>query len=159
MATGKKVSRQRGFTLLEIMLVMLLLALSATLVVGSRPTERDRLSTEEQIARQLLWLEEEALVSRQIFGVAVYRDGLRFMTLRRDAQRGLAAPAWPGYAWVPWQEKRGTLTVPKGVSLALQIEGRDLSLTPLASDAGRLPQWLIIPDGARYDRHLTVSGP
>lgn len=139
--------------------MILLLALSATLVVGSRPSERDRVSTEAQITRQLRWLEEEALISRQIYGVAVYRDGLRFMMLRRDAKRGLAAPEWPGYFWVPWQEKRSTLAVPEGVSLALEIEGRDLPLTTLASDSGRLPQWLVVPDGPERDRRLTVSGP
>lgn len=152
-------SRQHGFTLLEIMLVMLLLALSATLVVGNLPTERDRLSVEAQIARRLLWLEEESLIDRQIYGVAVYRDGLRFMMLRRDAKHGLAAPEWPGYAWIPLREKRGTLKVPEGINLALEIEGRKFPLTNLASDDDGLPQWLVIPDGVRYDRRLTVSGP
>lgn len=159
LATGTMANRQHGFTLLEIMLVMLLLALSATLVVGSLPTEHDRLTVEAQIARQLLWLEEESLIDRQIYGVTVHRDGLRIMTLRHGTKHGLAAAEWPGYVWVPLQQKRGTLKLPKGISLVLEIEGRKLPLTNLSSDADRLPQWLVIPDGVRYDRRLTVIGP
>lgn len=138
---------------------MLLMALSATLVVSSLPGGYSSLDVELEIKRQLQLLEDEALISRQIYGVVVYQDGLCFMMLRRDMEHGFRASEWPGYVWVPLQKKNAAYVVPDGMSLVLEIDGRNIPLNPMGNDIDRLPQWLIIPDDRRHDRLLKVSKP
>jgi prepilin-type N-terminal cleavage/methylation domain-containing protein len=138
--------RQRGFTLLEVMLVMLLLAITSTLVISSYPTENTLLRTENEIARQIKFLEDEALINQKIYGIAVYHDGLRYMLLKKNKSTGLKDPRWPGYSWIEVNSKKMNYVVPAGMVLTLEIDEKIIMLSSIKDDNDEIPQWLIIPD-------------
>ncbi|WP_429740698.1 type II secretion system minor pseudopilin GspH [Enterovibrio makurazakiensis] len=109
-----KRGRPSGFTLLEILLVMLLLAISAVIVVPNLPqNQSDEAKGEAQRFYQLvqLWT-EQALLSGQTFGLRVNDNSYQLVRLTRED-------------WVPVEKGRTVTeaTMPEGIELDLQVTG------------------------------------
>jgi len=85
---GVKASRHGGFTLLEVLLVMVLIGLAASTVVlslsGNGP-QRQLQQQAERLAAKLQLALDEAVLRRRELGLDVLSQGYRFLLLDADA--------------------------------------------------------------------------
>ncbi|KKD59905.1 general secretion pathway protein GspH [Grimontia sp. AD028] len=106
--------RPSGFTLLEILLVMVLLAISAVIVVPNLPQNKsDEAKEEAQRFFQLIQLwTEQSLLTGQTFGLNVEKDGYQLLRLTRED-------------WEPVEQERNitSVTLPEGLVLDLEVSG------------------------------------
>ena len=98
--------RQRGFTLLEMMLILLLMGVSAGMVMLAFPTSRedDAAQTLARFQTQLRFIRERGLQTGQFFGISIHPDRWQFMLLqpRDDAEANPGTEeSWYGYRWLP----------------------------------------------------------
>ncbi|MBX6421015.1 MAG: type II secretion system minor pseudopilin GspH [Nevskia sp.] len=153
LSAGRRVRRFSGFTLIEVMVVTIIIALLATLVtlsIGNRDLD-ERMTLEAQRLEQLLKLaQDEAALKGIAIGVRFDADGYRFLAMDDKRQ-------WDDY------DKEGVLRprrLPAPLYLVLQVEGQpvpapDAQKPPSASgppNAGGAattpaPQVLILPGG------------
>lgn len=106
---------QRGFTLLEMMLVVLLIGSAASLVVMSFPSAQKN-TLQQQLARfqvQLDFALDASQQNGQILGIKVWHEGWEFKLLQRqpsgDSASTLGSDVWQGYFWQTWQPRRAAL--------------------------------------------------
>ncbi|MDF2184877.1 type II secretion system minor pseudopilin GspH [Grimontia hollisae] len=106
--------RPSGFTLLEILLVLLLLSISAVIVVPNLPqNSSDDAKEEAQRFYQLIQLwTEQSLLTGQTFGLNVDKDGYQLLRLTHDD-------------WVPVEKGRSvtSVTLPPALELDLEVSG------------------------------------
>ncbi|MEZ8143665.1 type II secretion system protein GspH [Enterovibrio norvegicus FF-33] len=109
-----KRGRPSGFTLLEVLLVVVLLAISAVIVVPNLPqNQSDEAKDEAQRFYQLVQLwSEQTLLTGQTFGLRVNDDRYELLRLTRQD-------------WVAAEEGRTAteVTMPEGIELDLQVTG------------------------------------
>lgn len=115
--SGPKQRCQRGFTLVEVMLVMLLIGLLATTVVMnfSPESREERLNKEAERFQQLFqFVAETALLKQQEWGLYTLPDRYGFMYYNNEAGKWLAAdePA----SLQPHK-------LPADIKLSLELEG------------------------------------
>ncbi|MDD1783584.1 type II secretion system minor pseudopilin GspH [Enterovibrio sp. ZSDZ35] len=106
--------RPAGFTLLEIMLVLLVLGLSAAFVVPNLPQNKsDEVKEEADRFYQLvqLWT-EQALISGQTFGLRVDDDKYQLFKLTPE-----------DWVEVDAQRTKTNVTMPEGIGLDLEVTG------------------------------------
>lgn len=102
--------REGGFTLLEIMLVLVLLGIASSLVMLRSPTQEGQLARQgELLAWQLLEAAERAEREGKIYGVAFSHGGWRIVADDR-------------------QPDEGTSPLPAGVGLRLALERQNIAL-------------------------------
>lgn len=139
--------RQRGFTLLEMMLVLLLMGVSAGMVMLAFPTSRedDAAQTLERFQTQLRFIRERGLQTGQFFGISVHSDRWQFMLLqpRDDAEPDTRTEdSWYGYRWQPLPSGRvATSGLVTSGKMTLQFP-HDAQWTP-----GEQPDVLLFPGG------------
>ncbi|KFX04706.1 type II secretion protein H [Pectobacterium betavasculorum] len=148
----RSMRKQRGFTLLEMMLVVLLAGIAASMVVMAFPPQRQNDSA-WQLARfqaQLEFAAENSQVNEYMLGVRIYPDRWQFYQLQRPATtEGTPIPGndrWQGYTWQPWQPYRvsTSATLPDALRLELlQADGKKVDKTQSGDD----PDILILPGG------------
>ena len=120
--------RAKGFTLLEVMLVLLLLSLSATLVVATLPGQTYRAEQEGQrLAERLSGLARLAALDGRLYGLQVQVGNWQLKT-------------WQHGRWQP-------LRLPGGVSEHALPVGWSLTLQVAGEASGNAPQVLILPGG------------
>lgn len=130
--------RAAGFTLLEIMLVMLLLGVVAGLIVATLPSQDAR----QQAGRLALTLNHaagQAATEGQFLRLEVRSDGWQ---LQRLAQGAVQHAAFlPGYHWQPLSHRLSHFKLPQTIRLRLLHQGRPLKLpaTLLFSPDGDTP--------------------
>lgn len=151
--------RQRGFTLLEMMLILLLIGVSAGMVMLAFPASRDD-SAAQTLARfeaQLRFVQQRGLQTGQFFGVSVHADRWQFLVLqaRESNDPPLASDGWSGYRWLPLRAGR--------VATSGSVAGNTLHLTFPQGETwapGDNPDVLIFPGGEMTPFRLTVGkGP
>jgi general secretion pathway protein H len=93
---------ERGFTLTEMLVVVVIMGLTASVVLATAPVMQLSLTAEaERVAGRLLRAKEEALLTNHVVEVVVTSSGYSFGTLRGGARQNLSeAPFTP----VPWIE-------------------------------------------------------
>ncbi|MFC0228495.1 type II secretion system minor pseudopilin GspH [Serratia aquatilis] len=143
--------RQRGFTLLEMMLVVLLIGSAASLVMMSFPAVQQS-NPQQQLARfqaQLDFALDDSQQNGQLLGILVRPEGWQFKILRRQQPENAAASSgsdtWQGYVWQEWQPRRGALggEMPEGMQLELQFPGLEDWPSAEASE----PDIMLLPGG------------
>lgn len=104
----------RGFTLLEILLVLVLISVSAVAVIATFPVSvKDEAKISAQsFYQRLLLLNEEAILSGQDFGVRVDVDARSLTFLQLTAEKG----------WQKWQNDKMTNQTTLKDSLQLDFE-------------------------------------
>ncbi|MGL5430424.1 MAG: type II secretion system minor pseudopilin GspH [Vibrio sp.] len=107
----------RGFTLLEVLLVLVLVAVSAVAVIATLPVsvnDEAKISA-QSLYQRLLLLNEEAILSGQDFGVRVDTEARRLTFLQLSADQG----------WQKWQSNKMTnqTTLDGNLQLELQLGG------------------------------------
>lgn len=148
--------RQRGFTLLEMMLILLLMGVSAGMVLLAFPASRDD-SAAQTLARfeaQLRFVQQRGLQTGQFFGVSVHPDRWQFLVLeaRDGADPAPADDGWSGYRWLPLRAGR--------VATSGSIAGGKLNLAFAQGEAwtpGNNPDVLIFPGGEMTPFRLTLG--
>lgn len=150
--------RQRGFTLLEMMLILLLMGISASMVLLAFPTARDDDATQtlERFQTQLQVIRERGLQTGQFFGISVHPDRWQFMLLQPQDDRqpdNISDDSWSGYHWQPLPSGRVATAgqVPSG-KLTL-IFPHDAQWTP-----GEQPDVLLFPGGEVTPFQLQLDG-
>ncbi|WP_375055059.1 type II secretion system minor pseudopilin GspH [Zobellella sp. DQSA1] len=145
--------RQGGFTLLEMMLVLLLIGSAASLVMMSFPTE-PQAQAHRQLARfqaQLAFAMEESRQHGLVLGILVRPEGWRFRVLRQQPQGGAAVlPAsdrWQGYLWQEWRPGRAHLGIPEGQEVRLELLREDQKTWPSNAGTAPDPDILLLPGG------------
>ncbi|KQA18830.1 type II secretion system minor pseudopilin GspH [Vibrio metoecus] len=107
----------RGFTLLEILLVLVLISVSAVAVIATFPVSvKDEAKISAQsFYQRLLLLNEEAILSGQDFGVRVDVDARSLTFLQLTAEKG----------WQKWQNDKMTnqTTLKDGLQLDFELGG------------------------------------
>ncbi|ENM5904883.1 type II secretion system minor pseudopilin GspH [Vibrio mimicus] len=107
----------RGFTLLEILLVLVLISVSAVAVIATFPVSvKDEAKISAQsFYQRLLLLNEEAILSGQDFGVRIDVDARRLTFLQLTAEKG----------WQKWQNDKMTnqTTLKEGLQLDFELGG------------------------------------
>ncbi|HHI5411838.1 TPA: type II secretion system minor pseudopilin GspH [Vibrio metoecus] len=107
----------RGFTLLEILLVLVLISVSAVAVIATFPASvKDEAKISAQsFYQRLLLLNEEAILSGQDFGVRVDVDARSLTFLQLTAEKG----------WQKWQNDKMTnqTTLKDGLQLDFELGG------------------------------------
>ena len=90
-----KHNRQRGFTLLEVMLVVLLIGMASLAVVMTMPnnfTSEDNVSWQAQrFATVLQFAEDEALISGNELALVIEKKSYQFAIYNYEKQRWFAA--------------------------------------------------------------------
>lgn len=102
---------ERGFTLVELMVVVTLIGLMSTLVVLSLPDSRPTLSGEtDRFAARLLRAREEAVITGQTVEVTVAAEGYSFARRRGGERLPLAEAPFGPEAWESDTRVSGTET-------------------------------------------------
>jgi general secretion pathway protein H len=156
--------KSKGFSLLEIMLVLVLLGGVATLAIGVLPGKPAAQHHEEQLGASLQWAADRAVQEGQVYGLAVASREWQIVKLVRTPNGEHPSYIWPGHIWQP-VDSRGTAKahqLPEGTSLQLLLEGHEQPLSPLLQQQGMEPRILLMPGGevSRFElRLLTENHP
>jgi general secretion pathway protein H len=122
------IGQQRGFTLLEMMLVLLLLGIGTWLVIGQMPSTSYRAERESQwLAERLQRLTHQATLEGRMYGLWVQPNRWQFKHWHAQGWRDLVLP-----------QGAGAQTLPSGWRLELD--------QPLETAEG-IPQVLMLPGG------------
>lgn len=139
--------RQTGFTLLEMMLVMLLaaVAMSAVVLNISRPSSKrsiDLFSQQLDVARQY------SEIAQTLLGVCIDTQGWRFVTLQPEYQQNAEADHdWLSYRWGLWQWRHQPQTGEMSDGRLIFSSLDAMLVDRLGDDAICQPQVLILPGG------------
>ena len=103
---------QRGFTLPEMMLVLLLIGVSASMVLLAFPSARTREATQipARFQTQLDFVRERGQQTGQLFGIIIHPERWQFMRLQPadDSTPAETDDRWGNAQWLPLQAGRVT---------------------------------------------------
>ncbi|HBZ1181522.1 TPA: type II secretion system protein GspH [Klebsiella pneumoniae] len=137
---------QRGFTLLEMMLVLLLIGVSTSMVLLAFPSARTQEATQilARFQAQLDFVRERGQQTGQLFGIIIHPERWQFMRLQPadDSAPAAADDRWGNAQWLPLQAGRVTTaeTLPRARLTLRFPDGQ--AWTP-----GEQPDVLIFPGG------------
>ena len=176
--------RSRGFTLIEIMLVIVIIGCAAGIVVLSLPGmgsqgDGDIKSLSERLGATLTQASEQAMLEGRTIGVWVDPQGYQFMVRQKKqatdgelAANTLPVADWDDQLWVAYEKEKFVTSgkFPEGCEVALELGG--LALDPEENRLGmekqdwfaqnqpleeRQPQILLLPGGEITPFHLTLT--
>lgn len=115
---------QRGFTLTEMMLVLLLIGVSASMVLLAFPSARTGGHTDlARFQTQLDFVRERGQQTGQLFGIIIHPERWQFMRLQPadDSTPAETDDRWGNAQWLPLQAGRVTTaeTLPRAADAAL----------------------------------------
>lgn len=124
--------RQRGFTLLEMMLVVVLIGITGTLVLGRLSADRGLFTRPAATLMATLYhAREQATQQEALYGLALAHNGWQLMIYRSDRWHQVQQPAF---------------SLPEPLDIALQIEQQPIAL-PARLTSSAEPQLWIYPGG------------
>lgn len=135
-----------GFTLPEVMVVMVLVGIIATLAVATLPDSVNVRQEEERMLSSLRWGTEQAMLEGTIYAVQLDRYGWTLVRLSHTPNSRGQSLNWPGYFWRP--VAFGHHAFPDGITLELMIEGQRQPLPATEAEAADSePQIFLLPGG------------
>ncbi|CAI1926604.1 type II secretion system protein H [Serratia quinivorans] len=154
-------ARSRGFTLLEVMLVVMLLGGIAMTVMASLPTRSDLQQADERLTQALQWASAQATLEGRIYGMAVTQYGWQLMVISNTVDNSLRESLyWPKRYWhsVKNSNYRQSEILPVNLVLHLDIANETQVLSQLLEeDPFFEPQLLFLPGGESNTFHLTLQ--
>lgn len=143
----------RGLTLIELLLVLLVIALMASLVrirVSDRPAQDQLQQLAKQLIAQVQWAQDQAIIRHQDVGLRITEQGYHWLSWHdvKDEDSQESHIVWS----VNTDERLAPMVLPEdgGIRLALQLEGL-ATVLPLAlepeADEPLLPQIILLADG------------
>ncbi|GAB4350015.1 MAG: hypothetical protein Kow006_12260 [Gammaproteobacteria bacterium] len=145
-------NRSAGFTLIELMVVLLIIGLSVGFIVLSVSTRGDdRLAEEEarRLAALIEMAQQEAIVHNRELAVTFGRDGYRFLRLEEKKWQVISE-----------DELLRPRELPPGIELKLTLEGDSPGIGE--ADEADTPHLFLLSSGERTPFEVTirpVSGP
>lgn len=134
-----------GFTLLELMLVMLLLGSVAGLIVTTLPRTDGRAEA-DKLMITLRWASSQAENSGQAYRLLLRENGWQLFRLARG---GSEQPTFlPGYHWHKLRNSLNYQRLPSAIRLQLYHQQQPLTLPA---------QLLFLPGGDSADLHFTLQ--
>lgn len=176
--------RSRGFTLIEIMLVIVIIGCAVGIVVLSIPgmpgsrSSRDMAAESEQLAAVVRLAAEQAVLEGRTLGLRIDPHGYRFLVRQPRAAAETASqpqgadtmPNWDDLEWVPYRVERfpGEKTYGEDVELGLELGGLALESEEahlgvsernwlVAEPEAPMPQILLLPGGEMTPFTLTIT--
>jgi general secretion pathway protein H len=144
--------RQRGFTVLEMMLVVLLMGSAASLVIMSFPAmQQDTAERQLQRFQAQLGLPWIAVCKTIGYWDQIRPNGWQFQVLQSQAAETRSSVAhsdrWQGYVWQIWQPRQAALggQVPDNQPLTLRLP--PLQEWPPTAEPAADPDILLLPGG------------
>jgi len=140
----------RGFTLVEVMVVLVILGLTATFAtMGFQRLEDDRLT--KQVGHLSAWLQsvsDDAVLDSVVYGVWLSRDGRR-----------LESVFYRDYRWWPLAaEQASSEELQEGVVITLEMDQRWQQLKQVEEDeAERVPDLVFLPTGLSLPGKLRLQ--
>jgi general secretion pathway protein H len=122
-------SRAAGFSLIELLVVIVILAIMAGMVLISMGTLRSEAPTETEARRLTALLElvaEESLIQGRDYGLELFTDGYRFLSWDPDSRL---------WSLVDDEAIMRRRTLPPDVRLVLAVDGREVVIDE--EDRGR----------------------
>lgn len=143
---GSRPGRGSGFSLIELLVVIVILAITAAMVVLGTATlkQDDPAETEARRLTALMqFIAEEALVQGRDYGIEFFGDGYRFLSWDPDSR------LWSVVVDEAALRRR---TLPADLELVLAVDGREVVLErderSVQADAGTLaPQVAVFSSG------------
>jgi general secretion pathway protein H len=144
-------TQARGFTLLEVMLVLMLLGGVAMTIIATLPTHSNLQQADERLTAALHWVTEQTTLENRIYGMTVTQSGWQLWVLssQRDNSRGESL-YWPQRYWhtVKVRQYQQPEVLPSDLILHLSITDETQTLSPIPDKADFLaPQLLFLPGG------------
>ena len=142
--------RQAGFTLIEILVVMVIVSIMTGIVVANLPrfSRTGDLDTEARRLNQLLDMaKQDALLESREYGFKPGHAGYRFYIYDDAANK------WTELKDRPFQAR----TLGDGIQLDATVENTDLKLGDGSED--KAPSILLLSSGETTPFHLTISMP
>ena len=146
------VARQRGMTLIEILLVMVIIALMAaimTVAVTALGRDTEVQDEAERLTNVLAVSLEQAELEGRDYGLRLEPGSYEVMVF--DGRRG-----WISVVGDSWLESHA---LPPGLVTELEIEGRRVLLRKPEAPESRLPQVLTFASGDVTPYRITLSRP
>ncbi|WP_022971652.1 GspH/FimT family pseudopilin [Xanthomonas maliensis] len=132
-----RLARARGFSLLEVLMVLVITALAGTLVLLTLPDRRPNVAAQaDTLAGALAHARDEAVLSLRMVEVSVRADGYRFRRQHADRWQ----PMEPPFVDAQWAD---------GIQAALPAGTQQQSVRFDPTGAAT-PQRVVLRDGARH---------
>lgn len=161
MRATKAKTASRGFTLMEIMLVLVLLGSMATLVLKTLPSSSRELSQEsDQLTVALQWAAQQAELDGKIYGLSLSPHQWQLMTLNSQPHKRGESYLWPNHYWHPvsigkLQQQR---PLPDNLTLALALQDQPIPLNTMQDESLiDEPKVIFFPGGESSPFELTLS--
>ena len=144
-----RVSGQRGFTLLELMVVLVIIGIILTFVVLSAGGDKRAEQMQREVQRLAALIElasDEAVMRSEQLAIRFTDSSYEFMTLQ-------------GNDWQPLSDDRPLRprTLPEGIELHLELQ--DNPPPEITAEDSELPQVFLLSSGEMTPFILTLSAP
>jgi general secretion pathway protein H len=144
-----RVSGQRGFTLLELMVVLVIIGIILTFVVLSAGGDKRAEQMQREVQRLAALIElasDEAVMRSEQLAIRFTDSSYEFMTLQ-------------GNDWQPLSDDRPLRprTLPEGIELRLELQ--DNPPPEITAEDSELPQVFLLSSGEMTPFILTLSAP
>lgn len=153
-------SKQQGFTLLEIMVVVALMGLIAVVTIMTMPSDNrnNLISQTETLAEAIKLAADRALLEGTMMGIIINTDSWQVVTLQQTGKAANTPELIQDYfnsntthRWQPWLFRRFPLQrqLPEIFSLSLKIQDipADLHSEQNNRDVDLIPQIWLFPGG------------
>ena len=151
----------RGFTLMEIMLVLVLLGCMAKLALGTLPSSGEINQESDRLAVALQWAAHQAELDGKVYGLSVSHDKWQLMTLNKQPHNKGESYLWPHHYWHPINngKLKQLRQLPNGLTLELTLQDQPIPLNGMQDD-GLInePKVVFFPGGESSLFELTLSG-
>lgn len=147
------IHRSRGFTLLEMMLVIVLLGLVSSLIIASRPGSNSSLRSEsEYLFETLRFTAQRAVEENKIYGVVVKPHQWQVVVLSRNSAN--IRPDWESQIFTAgrWEsvrhkQRKLSRSLPENIALQLSIDETPITLAVGETDEALIPNIWFLPGG------------
>ena len=177
--------KSRGFTLIEIMLVMVIIGCAVGIVVLSMPGvgsqgDGDIKTQSERLQALVSQIAEQAMLEGRTIGLRVDKSGYQFMVRQQKSadqavttESNQVATAWDDQVWVNYEKEKllTKATVPEGTEVELELGGLALDNEEnrvglekvdwfsQRDETNPEPQILLLPGGEITPFQLTLTPP
>ncbi|GAB3241585.1 type II secretion system minor pseudopilin GspH [Pseudaeromonas pectinilytica] len=178
-------SKSRGFTLIEIMLVMVIIGCAVGIVVLSMPGvgsqgDGDIKTQSERLQALVSQIAEQAMLEGRTIGLRVDKSGYQFMVRQQKSadqavttESNQVATAWDDQVWVNYEKEKllTKATFPEGTEVELELGGLALDNEENRVGLDKVdwfsqrdetnpePQILLLPGGEITPFQLTLTPP